>query len=79
MFNLLTYCYSFIILFIVLFLYCHASRLKTINNDLNILQVSDPTFDIAYDLFSNRQPIIFQKELIFLDETKIKKFDIKFY
>ncbi len=66
--NLLTYCYSFIILFIVLFLYCHASRLKTINNELKILQVSDPTFDIAYDLFSNRQPIIFQKELFLWKE-----------
>jgi hypothetical protein len=66
--NLLTYCCSFIILFIILFLYCHSSRLKTINNDLKILQVSDPTFDIVYDLFSHRQPIIFQKELVLWKE-----------
>jgi len=65
---LLKYCCSFIILFIILFLYCHASRLKTINNELKILQVSDPTFDIAYDLFSNKQPIIFQKELFLWKE-----------
>lgn len=58
----------FIILFIIVFIYCHLSRLKTINNDLNILQTFDPDPELAYELFSQHQPIIFQNELAFWKE-----------
>ena len=44
------------------------SRLKIINNELKILQVSDPDVDIAYELFNSHQPIVFQKELLFWKE-----------
>jgi hypothetical protein len=42
--------------------------LKIINNELKILQVSDPNSDIAYELFNSHQPIVFQKELLFWKE-----------
>jgi hypothetical protein len=63
-FSILNYISSLFILFIIFFIYCHISRLKTINNELKILQVSDPDVDIAYELFNTHQPIVFQKELL---------------
>lgn len=57
-----------IVLFIIFFCYCHIDRLKTINNTLNILQVSDPNPELAYELFENHQPIVFQRELFFWKE-----------
>ena len=67
-FSILNYISSLLILFIIFFIYCHISRLKLINNDLKILQVSDPDVDIAYELFNSHQPIVFQKELLFWKE-----------
>jgi hypothetical protein len=49
-------------------MYCHISRLKTINNELKILQVNDPDPDIAYELFENHQAIVFQRELHYWKE-----------
>ena len=73
MINSLTkYILSLIILCIIMFMYCHIVRLKTINNELKILQVSDPNDEIAYELFNANQPIVFQKELLFWKE--INKF-----
>ena len=66
--SLFNYISSLLILFIIFFIYCHISRLKIINNDLKILQVSDPDIDIAYELFNSHQPIVFQKELLFWKE-----------
>ena len=66
--SLFNYVLSLLILFIIFFIYCHMSRLKIINNDLKILQVSDPDIDIAYELFNSHQPIVFQKELLFWKE-----------
>ena len=63
--SLFNYISSLLILFIIFFIYCHISRLKIINNELKILQVSDPDIDIAYELFNSHQPIVFQKELLF--------------
>ena len=66
--SIIKYISSLLILFIVFFIYCHISRLKVINNELKILQVSDPDDDIAYELFNSHQPIVFQKELKFWKE-----------
>ena len=66
--SIFNYISSLLILFIIFFIYCHISRLKIINNDLKILQVSDPDIDIAYELFNSHQPIVFQKELLFWKE-----------
>ena len=65
MYNFIKYISSLFILFIIFFIYCHISKLKIINNELKILQVSDPDDTIIYELFNNHQPIIFQKELLF--------------
>ena len=66
--SIFNYVLSLVILFIIFFIYCHISRLKIINNELKILQVSDPDIDIAYELFNSHQPIVFQKELLFWKE-----------
>jgi len=63
---MLKYITSLIVLFIIFFCYCHINRLKTINNTLNILQVFDPEAELAYELFENHQPIVFQHEFCFL-------------
>jgi len=68
MYNSIKYISSLLILFIIFFIYCHISKLKIINNELKILQVSDPDDTIVYELFNNHQPIIFQKELLFWKE-----------
>ena len=65
---LIKYISSLLILFIIFFIYCHISKLKIINNELKILQVSDPDDDITYELFTKNQPIVFQKELLFWKE-----------
>jgi hypothetical protein len=65
---MLKYIGCLIVLFIIFFCYCHIDRLKTINNTLNILQVSDPNPELAYELFENHQPIVFQRELFFWKE-----------
>lgn len=65
---MLKYIGCLIVLFIIFFCYCHINRLKTINNTLNILQVSDPNPELAYELFENHQPIVFQRELYFWKE-----------
>ena len=65
---MLKYIGCLIVLFIIFFCYCHIDRLKTINNTLNILQVSDPDPELAYELFENHQPIVFQRELFFWKE-----------
>ena len=66
--SILQYITAFIILFIILFSYCHVSRLKTINNELKILQAVDPTADIVYDLLDKHQPIILQREMLYWKE-----------
>ena len=66
--SIFKYISSLLILFIIFFIYCHISRLKQINNELNILQVSDLDSNIAYELFNSNQPIIFQKELLYWKE-----------
>lgn len=40
-------------------------KLKTPNNHLDILQVHDPDPDLAYELLSHNQPVVFQRELAF--------------
>jgi hypothetical protein len=62
---MLKYLACCIILFIIFFCYCHIARIKTVNNALNILQVFDPEPELAYELFENHQPIVFQRELMF--------------
>ena len=66
--SILNYITAFIILFIILFSYCHISRLKTINNELKILQAVDPDSDIVYDLLDKHQPIILQREMLYWKE-----------
>lgn len=59
------YLAALIILFIIFFLYVHIIKLKTENNNLDIIQVHDPDPDLAYDLISHNQPIVLQKEMAF--------------
>jgi hypothetical protein len=65
---MLKYIGCFFVLFIFFFSYCHITTLKTINNNLNILQTYDPEPELGYELFSHHQPIIFQRELYFWKE-----------
>lgn len=65
---MLKYIGCLLVLFIIFFVYCHINTLKTVNNTLNILQTSDPEPELAYELFSQHQPIIFQRELYFWKE-----------
>ena len=65
---MLKYIGCLLVLFIVFFAYCHINTLKTINNNLNILQTYDPEPELALELFSQHQPIIFQRELLFWKE-----------
>jgi hypothetical protein len=66
--SILNYVTAFIILFIILFSYCHVSRLKTINNELKILQSIDPDADMVYELLDKHQPLIIQKEIFYWKE-----------
>lgn len=65
---MLKYIGCLLVLLIIFFAYCHITTLKTINNTLNILQTSDPEYELAYELFSQHQPIVFQRELYFWKE-----------
>ena len=58
----------FIIILIILFGYCHMKKLKTLNNELKILQIIDPDFEMIYNLLENHQPIILQKEIFYWKE-----------
>ena len=60
---MLNYICAIIIIFIVFFFYCHISRVKTLNNDLNILQIGDCDPEILYDLLNKHQPIVYQREM----------------
>jgi hypothetical protein len=60
---MLNYICAIIIIFIVFFFYCHISRVKTLNNDLNILQIGDTDPEVLYDLLSKHQPIVYQREI----------------
>ena len=62
------YIFCLIIIVLVFFSYCHISKLRTINNHLDILQTCDPDSEMIFDLFENHKPIIFQKELRFWKE-----------
>ena len=66
--TIINYISLFIILIIILFGYCHISKLKTINNELKILQTNDPDFDIVYTLLEHHQPIVLQKEIFYWKE-----------
>ena len=66
--SVLHYISAFIILFIILFSYCHISRLKTINNELKILQSIDPDAGMVLELLDNHQPLIIQKEIFYWKE-----------
>jgi len=59
------YIASLVILFIIFFIYVHISKITSINNQLDILQVFDPDTELAFELLSQNQPIVFQKELAF--------------
>lgn len=60
---MISYIFSFIIIFITFFLYCHISRLKSVNNELRILQIGDSTPDLIFELLQQQLPIIYQREL----------------
>ena len=66
--SIFKYIFSLLVLFIIFLIYCNILKLKTINNELKILQVSDPDETIVYNLFNEHQPIVFQKELFFWKE-----------
>lgn len=60
---MLKYITSLIILFLIFFLYCHITRLKTINNEMRILQIGDTEPNLLYDLLAQHQPIVYQREI----------------
>ena len=66
--TIINYISLFIVLIIVLFGYCHISKLKTLNNELKILQTVDPDFDIVFNLLEKHQPIVLQKEIFYWKE-----------
>ena len=66
--HLFRYIILLITIFIIFFIYCHSSQLKKINNELKILQVTDPEPNLIFELFDNHQPIVFQQELYFWKE-----------
>ena len=66
--TIVNYISLFIILLIILFSYCHISKLKTLNNEIRILQTIDPDFDIVYNLLEHHQPIVLQKEIFYWKE-----------
>ena len=59
------YLASLVILFLIFFFYVHITRITTVNNNLDILQVQDPEPELAYELLGHNQPIVFQRELAF--------------
>lgn len=61
--SIANYIISIIIVFVILFAYCHIAKLKTLNNELKILQVYNPEPEIIYELLGHSQAIVFQKEL----------------
>jgi len=65
---IIKYITTIFILLIILFSYCHISRLKTLNNELNILQAVDPDYNIAYDLLDKHQPLVLQREIFYWKE-----------
>ena len=66
--SIIKYICCLLILFVLLFVYCHINNITIINNNLNILQTYDPSYETAYELFEHHQPIIFQRELLFWKE-----------
>ena len=60
---MLKYIASLLILFIIFFIYCHIIRVKTVNNELRILQVGDPDPEILFEMLSQHLPIIYQREI----------------
>ena len=65
---MLKYIGLLLILFIILFIYCHVTNLTVQNNHLDIIQVNDPEPELILELLDNYQPIIMQKELYFWKE-----------
>jgi len=66
--SILNYITALIILLIILFSYCHISKIKTLNNELKILQVVDPDYNMIYDLLDKHQPIVLQREIFYWKE-----------
>lgn len=60
---MMKYVASLIILFIVFFIYCHITRLKTTSNELRILQVADPEPELLFEMFAQHLPIVYQREI----------------
>lgn len=62
------YIFCFIVLLIIVFIYCHVTNLTVQNNHLDIIQVNDPDVELILELLNNYQPMIMQKELLFWKE-----------
>lgn len=62
---LLKYILLLIVIFIIFFIYCHISKLTTINNNLDIIQTTDPDPELIYELLDQHKPIIFQREIYY--------------
>ena len=68
--SFISYISALTILTLIYFIYYHLSNLKTINNELKILQIFDPEPETIGELFKNHQPIVFQRELFFWKQFK---------
>ena len=68
--SFISYISALTILTLIYFIYYNLSHLKTINNELKILQIFDPEPDTIDELFKNHQPIVFQREIFFWKQFK---------
>lgn len=62
---MLKYILALLILFSVLFIYCHVAKLTEVNNHLDIIQVNDPDPEMIIELLDDHHPIIMQREIHF--------------
>ena len=53
----------FIVLCIIIIISAHYYNFRRINTELRILQTSNPTAIISYELFREKLPIVFQDEM----------------
>jgi hypothetical protein len=75
---------NLIIFIIVLFLYLHITFQLKINNDLEILEIENPTKEQLEDICDLRQPVLFEYNNKIIEDINLKKiqdgysaFDIK--
>lgn len=72
--KIISYIICFLLLILILVLYCHISSLKKINNNIEILQTINPSIDKIQDILQEKSPTIF-KNVLYEWEPIINTFD----